>query len=102
MIKITEQNYKDKIKQGKFILFAVSKFCGHCMALKPVFNLVAENLKGFTYGMTDLQDEEGLIQVLNVTSMPVVIVYKDGVELGRTTNIPSQTSLEDWIKGLDK
>lgn len=100
MIKITEQNYLDTIKEGKSVIFATTKFCGHCMALKPVFNLVTDHLTDHKCGMVDLQDEEGLIDVLGVTNIPVVIVYKDGKELGRTLSVDSEVSLEKWIKDL--
>lgn len=102
MIKLTEQNYDETTGKGNSIAFITAAWCGHCQASKPAFNVLSEKLDGFTCGMVDLSQEEDLANKLNITNLPVIIVYKDGKELGRTTKVESVDSMKGWVEGLTK
>lgn len=101
MIKLTEANYDEHTK-GTSVAFITAAWCGHCQATKPAFNVLADKLEGITCGMTDVSSEEGLVEKLGITNLPVIIVYKDGKEIGRTTKVESVESMKEWIEGLTK
>lgn len=100
MIKLTETNYDETIGKGNAVAFITSAWCGHCQASKPAFNVLADKLEGYTCGMTDIAENEELAGKLSITNLPVIIVYKDGKEVGRTTKVESVDSMKEWIEGL--
>ena len=102
MEKVNEQNYNSFIGSGKEVLFVVGAWCGHCQASKPAFNVLADKLEGYTCGLTDIAENEELAGKLKITNLPVIIVYQDGKEVGRTTKVDSVDNMKTWIEGLTK
>lgn len=102
MIKLTEANYDETVGNGKAVAFVTGAWCGHCQASKPAFNVLADKLEGYTCGMTDIAEEEGLANKLNITNLPAIIVYKDGKEVGRTTKVDSVDNMKTWVEDLTK
>ena len=100
MEQINKQNYDSFIGSGKEVLFVVGAWCGHCQASKPAFNVLSTKLDGFKCGITDVAEEEELATTLGITNLPVIIVYKDGQEVGRTTKVDSVDNMKTWVEGL--
>lgn len=102
MIKLTEKNYDEVTSKGKVVVFITAAFCGHCQASKPAFNILETKLNDTTCGMADVAEEMGIATKLGITNIPVIVVYKDGKELGRTTSVESVDSMQTWVEGLTK
>lgn len=102
MIKLTTANYDENTNKGKSVAFITAAWCGHCQASKPAFNLLADKLEGYTCGLTDIAENEDLAGKLEITNLPVIIVYQDGKEVGRTTKVDSVETMKAWVEGLTK
>ena len=102
MIKLTTENYNEKLGKGKSVAFITAAWCGHCQASKPAFNVLADKLEGYTCGLTDIAENEDLAGKLNISNLPVIIVYQDGKEVGRTTKVDSVDNMKTWVEGLTK
>ena len=75
-----------------------ASWCGPCRVLVGTLNnLTQEEVEGVMLGEVDADDEwfEDKAAELKIRGIPVVIAYKDGVELERLTGaIPKDTLIE--------
>jgi thiol-disulfide isomerase/thioredoxin len=72
-------------KDGKVIVLYFANWCGHCQRLKPAYQELADNAKGFTVAAVDADDNDGLVQALqtedseyDVRGFPTVVSYYNG------------------------
>jgi thioredoxin 1 len=60
-----------------------SKTCAPCQTMKPVFEDLKEDFAGYYWHSVDITQNPDLVQKLNVTKIPTMVVLKDGHEVGR-------------------
>lgn len=84
MESLTVNNFTETIKNGYSLVDMYADWCGPCRAMAPVLGDFASNnpydVKVFK---VDVDVEQGLASQFNITSIPCMIVFKDGVEIGR-------------------
>ena len=74
--------------------FYSTSWCGNCKIMKP---WMAELAPKTEFILLDDVDEESLI-LLNIQSVPAIIKYKDGVEVGRLMGGQSKGALSAFVK----
>ena len=58
-------------------------WCGPCVMLKPILKKVAEEAKNVLFLAIDVEVHKELARTFSVTSIPLLVVYKGGVEVAR-------------------
>ena len=58
-------------------------WCGPCVMLKPILKKVAEEATNVLFLAIDVEEHQELARTFNVTSIPLLVVYKGGVEVAR-------------------
>lgn len=75
-------------------MVTVKKFsatwCGPCRALAPVMNEVKGQFSGVKFEEYDVDVFPHVAEQYRVTSVPTVIIEKDGLELERFTGVSSK------------
>ncbi len=59
-------------------------WCGPCKMLGPIIDEVAKEADGFKVGKVNVDDDEELAMKFRIASIPCLILFKDGVEAGRS------------------
>jgi thioredoxin 1 len=80
-IKITSQNFEEEVlKSDKPVLIDFwAPWCGPCRMLSPTISEIAEEQKGkVKVGKVNVDEESELASMFRVTSIPLIIVMKDG------------------------
>ena len=80
-IKITSQNFEEEVlKSDKPVLIDFwAPWCGPCRMLSPTISEIAEEQKGkVKVGKVNVDEESDLASMFRVTSIPLIIVMKDG------------------------
>lgn len=82
-------------------MVVVKKFygtwCGPCKMLNPVFNDLKNEFNGVTFNDIDIDENKDEVMKYNITSIPVVIVEKDGEVLNRFTGLTSKMAYTNAI-----
>lgn len=78
-------------------------WCIPCKQMEPSLKKLEKEYKDqVTFSRIDLDKAKPLAQKLNIESIPVLAVYKNGIELKRVTGFQSTSQLRDLIKYLLK
>ena len=83
-------------------MLTVKKFsaawCGPCRALAPVMNEVKTQFSNVKFEEYDVDTYSEEVTKYSVTSVPTVVVVKDGVEVERFVGLNSKMMYENAIK----
>jgi len=80
-LKINKENFeKEVLKSDKPVLLDFwAPWCGPCRMLSPIVSEIAEELKDkVKVGKVNVDDEEELAAMFRVSSIPLLVVMKDG------------------------
>ena len=62
-------------------------WCPPCQALHPILEEIADEGGDFKIVAVDINEESELAENSNVSSIPCLMVFKDGVEIERKTGL---------------
>lgn len=94
VLTLTEQNFQQKTK-GKVVLVDFwASWCAPCRVMAPVLNEIASELDGNSHiGKVDIEKFQSLAGRFKVRSIPTMILFKNGKEVGRFVGIKSKDFL---------
>lgn len=100
-ITITEQNFESEVLQSdKPVLVDFwATWCGPCRMLAPVIAELAEEYEGrVKVGKVNVDDQQALAIRYRVSSIPTVIVFKNGEPVASSVGVRPKAQLEELLK----
>lgn len=86
-------------KEGVVVVDFFATWCGPCKMLSPVFESLAEEMEDKAdFFKVDIDESMDLAQKFTVTTVPTVIVFKDGKEKDRLVGFIPEKSLKEKIE----
>lgn len=74
-------------------------WCGPCRGFAPVFEKAAENHPDITFGKVDTEAEQQLATQFRITSIPTLMVFRDGILVFSQPGALGAPQLEQLIEG---
>ncbi len=97
--KLTEETFAEGIKNGVVLVDFYANWCGPCRMLAPVLEQVAEELKGkASIAKLDIDMAPTTTEGLEITSVPTVILFKNGKEVNRIVGLRDADFLLKFIR----
>lgn len=75
-------------------------WCGPCKALAPIFAELESEMSGVSFETIDVDQNREETQNYMVTSVPTVVIEKDGETVQRYTGVQSKLTYTLKIKSL--
>ncbi len=93
MIKHLEnENYKEIIKSGVWIVDFYADWCGPCRMLAPVLEKLDENVLKI-----NVDEHEDIAKEYGVMSIPTICIFKDGELKEKSIGFRTEEDLKDLI-----
>ena len=98
-VNITEDSFRSTIKlPGLVLIDWWAPWCGPCRLFGPIFERVSQKHPEATFGKIDTQAEPGLAQAFEISSIPTLMVVRDGVLLLKQPGMLPEAALEGLIE----
>jgi thioredoxin 1 len=101
---LTLENHNETVADGTVLIDFWASWCGPCRQFAPVFEQSSEQHPDIKFTKVDTDDQQQLSAMYGITSIPTLVIYRDGIPVfGQPGAIPGHV-LEDLIeqvKGLD-
>ena len=98
MIILNEENFDEAIKSGVTLIDFYADWCGPCRMLAPILEEVSGEMKDqVTFGKLDIEKNQKIAGNFQVTSVPTLILFKDGKEVNRLVGLRDVRGIKDFI-----
>lgn len=99
-ITITKSNFEEEIlRSDKPVLLDFwATWCGPCRMLAPVIEEIANERGDVKVGKVNVDDEGALATAFGISSIPTVVLIKDGKELDRVVGYRPKEQLLEMLK----
>ena len=93
MIELNEQFFDEGTREGLVLVDFFANWCGPCRAISPTL----EQLKGIKVVKVDTDESPNLAVRFKVSSIPCLVIMKDGVEVDRMIGVQSLQMLQERV-----
>jgi len=101
---ITLDTHDETVADGIVLLDFWADWCRPCHQFAPVFEAVSEANPDATFAKVDTEAEQELAARYGITSIPMLVIYRDGIPVFGQPGALPQAALEDLlsqVRGLD-
>jgi len=100
-IALTEDTFEETVtKPGITLVDWWASWCGPCRMFGPVFQAASEKHQDITFGKIDTEDQPGLSAAAQITSIPTLMAFRDGILVFSQPGALPAASLEQLIQAV--
>ena len=104
-VTVGVDNFATTIEQDGIVLLDFwASWCGPCRNFAPVYEAASEANPDIVFGSINTEDERDLSGGLQISSIPTLMAFRDGIMVFRQAGALPAPALEELItavKGLD-
>jgi len=97
-IDVTDANFAETIRSGAFVVDFWAGWCGPCRMIAPVIEELAASRSDVRFAKLDVDRNPRTAQAYRPMSIPLLVLFKDGVEKGRVVGAVPRTQIEAAIR----
>ena len=100
-IELTTENFSETVNSDKIVLVDFwATWCGPCRQFGPIFEEASEKYPDVVFGKIDTDDQQQLAMAAQITSIPTLMAFRDGIAVFRQSGALPLSALEDLISQI--
>jgi len=97
--ELTQNSFNEFLKKEKIaVIDFYAEWCMPCVMMAPILENVAESIKNAKFGKINVDDATDLANKFQISSIPCLIVFKDGKEASRIIGSMNEERLKEKIQ----
>lgn len=102
IIEINKDNFEEVVLKSEIPVLVDfnANWCGPCRMLRPLLEELSEERTDCNFGSVNIDDEDELAEEYNISSIPCLILFKDGKEVARSIGLKPKEEIESLLGGI--
>ena len=97
-VTLTQENFEQTVSAGGIVLVDFwATWYGPCRQFGPIFEEASEKYPDIVFGKVDTDDQQQMAMAAQITSIPTLMVFRDGIVVFRQSGALPLSALEDLI-----
>lgn len=93
-----DDNFEQAIASGAILVDFFANWCGPCKALTPILDELSQEMgEKVTFAKLDIDEGGSSASKYQVTSVPTLILFKDGKEIDRLVGLREKDDIKAMI-----
>jgi len=97
-IDVTDANFAETIRKGSFVVDFWAAWCGPCRMIAPVIEELAASRTDVRFAKLNVDQNPRTASAYRAMSIPLLVLFKDGVEKGRVVGAVPRNKIEVAIR----
>ncbi|HEX4687385.1 MAG TPA: thioredoxin [Nocardioides sp.] len=100
-LPLTEESFEQTVTQDGIVLVDFwASWCGPCRMFAPVYEKASETHDDITFASIDTEAEQMLSGALQISSIPTLMAFRDGIMVFRQAGALPAPALEQLITAV--
>lgn len=96
---LNDDNFQSTISKGVTLVDFYADWCGPCRMIAPIVEELATDMRDSAQiAKLDIEAAQKTTSSFGVTSIPTIIIFKEGKEINRFVGIKDKPTLEKAVK----
>lgn len=101
IVDLTEETFKDTITTNPIVLIDFwASWCGPCRNFAPIYESVSEQNPDIVFAKVDTEAQQALAGAFKISSIPTLVVIRDGVVLHSQPGALPESGLVNVISAI--
>lgn len=97
LVKLSDENFQETVQSGVTLIDFFAEWCGPCKMIAPVIEELANEEQNVKIAKADVDVCQQLAMKHQITSVPTLVLYKDGKEVNRLLGVKDKDALKQFI-----